>query len=104
MLAIIKTGGKQYKVSDKSVLKIEKLEAEAGKSVSFTPLLIASEDGKTFKLGAPEVKGAKVTAMVLEQGKSKKVNVVKFKSKSRYRRRVGHRQPFTKIQIEEISA
>ena len=103
-IAVIQTGGKQYAVKEGQTLLIEKLETEVGKSLSFDALLLAEEDGKGVKVGAPTVKGAKVSAKVLEQGRADKVLVVKFKPKSRYRRHVGHRQPFTKIQIEKIAA
>ena len=104
MFAVIKTGGKQYKVKEGDQLEIEKLEIEAGKPVEFEAMLVSDDEGKDVKVGAPVVSGAKVTAKVLDSGLGKKVSVIKFKSKSRYRRNVGHRQPFTKIQIESIKA
>jgi len=104
MFAVIQTGGKQYKVSEGQSLKIEKLDLEAGQPVLFDALLVADEDGKSVKVGTPEVAGAKVTAKVLAQGRAAKVSVIKYKPKVRYRRNVGHRQPFTEIQIEKISA
>jgi len=104
MIAIIATGGKQYIVTEGQSLNIEKLELEEGQPVEFTALLVADEEGTDVKVGTPEVSGAKVSATVLEQGRAPKVNVIKFKSKSRYRRKYGHRQPFTKIQIEKITA
>lgn len=103
MFAVIKTGGKQYVVEEGQELKIEKLDAEEGKSIEFDAILVADESGSDVKVGTPGL-SAKVTANVIEQGKDKKIPVVRFKAKSRYRRNVGHRQPFTKVKIEKISA
>ncbi len=102
MFAVIKTGGKQYVVNEGDVLNVEKLEAEAGKSVNFETLLLAEDDGSKVEVGAPSL-GEKVTAEVLEHDRAKKVSVVKYKPKSRYRRRVGHRQHFTKVKITKIA-
>ncbi len=102
MLAIIKTGGKQYKVKQGDKLEVEKLNAELGSAVYFTPLLLADEAGESIKVGKPEVSGAKVETRVLEHGKADKVHVIKFKRKVRYKRNVGHRQPYTKIEIVKI--
>ncbi len=104
MKAVIKTGGKQYLVNEGLKLSVEKLDLEDGKTIDFEPLLVFDEEGKEIKVGTPRVIGAKVTATVLETGKGKKISVIKFKSKSRYRRNVGHRQPFTRIEINKISA
>jgi len=104
MIAIIQTGGKQYIVHEGDILSIELLPEEAGKSLSFDALLVADEEGKNVKVGKPHVAGAKVSAKVVEHGRADKVLVVKYKPKVRYRRHVGHRQHFTKIQIEKISA
>ena len=104
MIAIIQTGGKQYVVREGDALRVELLPEEAGKSITFEALLVADEDGKSVKVGKPHVAGAKVSAKVVEHGRADKVLVVKYKPKVRYRRHVGHRQPFTKIQIEKISA
>lgn len=104
MIAVITTGGKQYTVKEGQKLKVEKLDLEDGKTLDFEPLLVADAEGKDVKVGAPRVAGAKVTAKVLETDRDKKVAVVKYKRKVRYRRNVGHRQPFTMIQIEKISA
>ena len=103
MYAIIKTGGKQYKVSEGDSIYIEKLDAAEGDSVTFEEVL-SVVDGDTVKIGAPLVEGAKVTAKVEKNGKDKKIRVFKYKAKSNYRRRMGHRQPFTKVVIEKISA
>lgn len=101
--AIIKTGGKQYHVSEGATLACEKLDAKEGGAVRFDQVLLVS-DGKTVQVGQPLVSGAAVTGKVLEQGKADKVMVVKFKSKVRYRRKVGHRQLFTKVKIEKITS
>ena len=103
MYAIIKTGGKQYRVAEGDVITIEKLEAAANDSVTFEEVLTVVNDGDV-KVGAPLVNGAKVTGTVLEHGKGKKSLVFKYKAKSNYRRRQGHRQPFTKVRIESIQA
>ncbi|MFA6098766.1 MAG: 50S ribosomal protein L21 [Patescibacteria group bacterium] len=99
--AIIATGGKQYKVHEGQVLTCEKLDKKKGASVSFDKVLLFS-DGKKVELGKPYLKGVKATGKVTEEGKAKKVLVVKFKSKVRYRRKRGHRQQFTKVKIEKI--
>lgn len=103
MYAIVKTGGKQVKVSGGEVLKVEKLPGEVGDTVTLDEVLALSLDDGEFRVGAPVVAGATVTARILEQGKGKKVIVFKFKSKVNYRRKKGHRQPYTKIQIEKIN-
>lgn len=100
MYAIIKTGGKQYKVEEGKVITIEKLDVSEGDKVTFDEVLLLS--GDTVKIGQPIVEGAKVIAKVLAQGKEKKIRIFKYKAKSNYRRRQGHRQPFTKVQIEKI--
>ena len=103
MYAIIKTGGKQYRVAEGDVITIEKLEAAANEAVTFEEVLTVVNDGDV-KVGAPLVNGAKVTGTVLEHGKGKKILVFKYKAKSNYRRRQGHRQPFTKVRIESIQS
>ena len=103
MYAIIKTGGKQYRVSEGDVITIEKLEVAAEGTVSFDEVVTVVKDGDV-KVGTPLVDGAKVTGTVLEHGKAKKILVFKYKAKSNYRRRQGHRQPFTKVRIEKIEA
>ena len=102
MYAIIKTGGKQYVVEEGKVISIEKLDVEEGAEVTFDEVLLVS--GDDVKIGQPNVAGAKVTGKVLEQGKERKIRIFKYKAKSNYRRRQGHRQPFTKVQIEKIEA
>ena len=101
MTAIFVTGGKQYKVSEGDVLFIEKLTAEAEETVVFDEVLAVV--GDEVQIGKPVVEGAKVTAKVLKNGKAKKVIVYKMHPKKGYRRKQGHRQPYTKIQIESIS-
>ncbi|PJA46964.1 50S ribosomal protein L21 [Candidatus Uhrbacteria bacterium CG_4_9_14_3_um_filter_36_7] len=102
MFAIIQTGGKQYQVKEGMQLLIEKVEVNEGETMSFEPLLIFKEEGEIF-IGTPALGGKTVTAKVLSHGRSKKVPIIKYKPKVRYRRNVGHRQPYTKIQIEKIS-
>lgn len=102
MFAIIKTGGKQYKVSEGDVLSVEKLETN-GETVVFDQVLMTA-DGDAVNVGKPLLKGANVTAKVLETGKGDKKMVFRYKSKTRQRKKKGHRQPYTKIQITKISA
>ena len=101
-IAVIATGGKQYLVKVGDTLNVEKLDVAAGKSLKFAPLLVSDEEGKDVKVGTPEVKGSEVSAVVVGEGRAKKVTIVKFKSKVRYRRSKGHRQMFTSIKIEAI--
>jgi len=101
-IAVIKTGGKQYKVGLGQVLKIEKLNSEVGEKTMFEALMIADAEGVEVNVGKPSL-GEKVEGKILEQGKNKKVSVIKYKNKTRYKKNVGHRQPFTKIEITSIS-
>jgi large subunit ribosomal protein L21 len=101
MYAIIKTGGKQYKVSEGDEIIIEKLEVEEKSEVTFEEVL-GIFDGETVKVGKPLIEGAKVTATVVKNGKGPKIRIFKYKHKTNYRRRAGHRQPFTKVKIEKI--
>jgi len=103
MYAIIETGGKQYKVQEGDVLFIEKIDAEEGSVVNFDKVLAVSKEG-TFSVGNPLVEGASVSAKVLGHGKAKKIIVFKYKPKKGYRRKQGHRQPYTKVNIEKINA
>lgn len=103
MYAIIETGGKQYRVQEGDVVFIEKLAAEEGSAVTFDKVLVVSNEG-TVNIGSPVVEGASVSAKVLNHGKDKKIIVFKYKPKKGYRKRQGHRQPFTKVQIEKINA
>ena len=101
--AIIVTGGKQYRVAEGDVLFIEKMDVEAGDTVKFDQVLaVIDEENAVF--GAPVVEGATVTANVVKNGKAKKIRVYKMKPKKGYRRTQGHRQPYTKVQIEAINA
>ena len=102
MTAIIETGGKQYRVAEGDVIFIEKLPVEAEETVTFDKVL-AVVDGETQTFGAPTVEGATVTAKVVKNGKSKKIIVYKMHPKKGYRRKQGHRQPYTKIRIDAIS-
>ena len=102
MYAILKTGGKQYKVSEGDVIYVEKLNAEADATVTFDQVL-AVVDGENSKFGAPVVAGASVEAKVLKNGKAKKVVVFKYRPKKDSKSIRGHRQPYTKVQIEKIS-
>ncbi|BCV24563.1 MAG TPA: 50S ribosomal protein L21 [Firmicutes bacterium] len=103
MYAVIETGGKQYRVQEGDVIFVEKLPQGPDETVEFERvLLVGKEDG--VLVGNPVVAGAKVTGKVLEQGRAPKILVFKYKAKSNYRRRYGHRQPFTKVQIGAIQA
>jgi len=103
MIAVIKTGGKQYKIKENSILKVEKLKGEKGNKLEFNEVLLVSDNTEEgVKIGTPFIEGAKVEAEILEQGRDKKINVIKYKRKTRYRRKIGHRQPYTKIKILEI--
>ncbi|MBU4421457.1 50S ribosomal protein L21 [Candidatus Parcubacteria bacterium] len=99
MLAIIKTGGKQYLVKEGDKIKVEKLEGEVDDKIILTDVLMVDE-----KMGSPLVEGAKVEVKILKQGKRKKIRVVKYKPKTRYKKETGHKQLFTEIEIEKISA
>ncbi len=102
MYAVIKTGGKQYRVQEGDVLMVEKLDVTEGSKVQFDEVLAISDENG-LKVGTPVVEGATVEANVLGQGKGKKIIVFKFKKKKDYRRKQGHRQPYTKVQITKIN-
>lgn len=104
MFAVIKTGGKQFLVREGDVLKVEKLELEVGAAYEPPVLMVSEEDGSDVKIGQPVVKGATVATTITEHGRGKKISVIKYKPKVRYRRNVGHRQPFTMITIGKITA
>ena len=102
MLAVIKTGGKQYLVIPGQKLKIEKLEKKDGDEVVFDQVLLVEKSNKV-EIGTPFIEGAKVTGKVLSQGKGKKVIVFKYRAKTRYRKKKGHRQTFTEVEIKTIN-
>jgi large subunit ribosomal protein L21 len=101
MYAVIATGGKQYRVSEGTVLRVERLEAEEGASVEFDRVLLVG-DGGSVSLGKPFLEGGKVHATVMSQGKGRKVEVVKFRRRKNYRRTKGHRQELTQVKITGI--
>ena len=103
MYAVIKTGGKQYKVAEGETLKIEKLEVAPGKKVTFKEVLMIA-DGENVQVGSPLVEKASVEAKVVSQGKGKKVNILKFRRRKNSMKQQGHRQLFTEIQIGKIKA
>ena len=102
MKAVIVTGGKQYTVAEGDVLDIEKLNAEAAAVVKFEEVL-AVLDGENSKIGAPVVEGAAVEAKVVKNGKGKKIHVLKYKAKKGEKKKIGHRQPYTKVEITKIA-
>lgn len=103
MYAVIETGGKQYRVQEGDVIFVEKLDVEAGETVEFDKVLVVANDNG-LNIGKPVVEGAKVEASVVEQGKGKKVIVFKYKAKKNYKKKQGHRQPYTKVVIDAINA
>jgi large subunit ribosomal protein L21 len=103
MLAIIKTGGKQYKVAEGDILKVEKLEGEAGETLIFSEVLLTGDD-KAVSVGAPLLEGVTVESTILKQDRSKKVWGIKHKAKKREKTKFGHRQPFTEVEITKINA
>ena len=102
MYAVIKTGGKQYSVKVGDVVFVEKLNAEAESEVTFDQVLAVGEEG-AVKVGAPVVEGASVTAKVVKNGKGKKLNIITYRPKKGSARRMGHRQPYTKVEITAIN-
>ena len=102
MYAVLVTGGKQYRVQEGDVIYVEKLDGEIESTVEIDNILVVSKD-EGLTVGKPVVEGAKVVAKVLAQGKAKKIIVFKYKRKKDYRRKQGHRQPYTKLQIEKIN-
>ena len=104
MYAIIKTGGKQYKVKNDDILDVEKLEGEAGGKLIFSEVLAVGEEGENLKVGTPLLEGAKVEAEILDQFRGPKLIAFKMKKRKGYRRKIGHRQSLTKIKISAINA
>ena len=102
MYAVIKTGGKQHKVAEGEILKVEKLKASEGEPVDITDVLLIEKDGEVT-LGSPFIEGAMVTAKILRHGKEDKVTIIKMKRRKDYRKKQGHRQNYSEIQIEQIS-
>ena len=102
MFAVIETGGKQYRVNEGDVIFVEKLDVAEGDKVTFDKVLVVASDNGV-KTGAPVVEGATVTASVVKNGKAKKIYVMTYKSKKNEKRKMGHRQPYTKVQIEKIA-
>ena len=102
MFAVIETGGKQYKVNEGDIIFVEKLDVNEGETVTFD-CVKALSTGSEFKVGAPTVEGATVTANVIANGKGKKIYVIKYKSKKNEKKKIGHRQPYTKVQITAIN-
>lgn len=104
MYAVIESGGKQYKVSEGTVLKVEKLEAAAGDRLSIDKVLMVNDENGNVKVGNPLLSNARVEVEVMEQGREKKVVVFKYKRRKNYRKKQGHRQPFTRIKVLKIEA
>jgi len=102
MLAVIKTGGKQYLVSPGQKIKIEKVDKKEGEEIVFSDVLLLEKQNH-LEMGSPFVKGAKVIGRVLKQGRAKKIIVFKYKSKTRHKKKKGHRQPYTEVEVLEIS-
>lgn len=102
MYAVFETGGKQYRVSEGDVLRVEKLPAEEGSEVQFETVLLVG-DGEGTRVGRPYVEGGSVSALIRSHGRGEKIDVIKFKRRARYRRRQGHRQAYTELEIKGIS-
>lgn len=102
MYAVIQTGGKQYRVTEGDIVYLEKLDAQEGAQVEFDVVALGADDG--IKLGTPLVDGAKVVGTVVKTGKAKKITVFTYRPKKGSKRKIGHRQPYTKVQIQSVSA
>ena len=102
MYAVVAAGGKQYKVSEGDILRIEKMPGEVGETLTFDRVLMCS-DGDSVSFGGPVLENASVRAKIIEQGRSKKILVFKYKRRKRYRRKRGHRQPYTAVKIDSIA-
>ena len=103
MYAVVATGGKQYRVAEGDVLRVEKIDGDVGSQVAFDKVLLVS-DGEKVKIGQPEVDGVTVHGEIVDQGKNRKIIVFKYKRRKRYRRKQGHRQPYTAVRIDRIEA
>jgi large subunit ribosomal protein L21 len=103
MYAVIANGGKQYYVAEGQIVKLEKIDAEAGNTIEFDQVLMLT-DGNNITLGAPFIKSAKVKGEIIEQGRGKKINVIKFRRRKHHMKRMGHRQSFTAVRITGIEA
>ena len=101
MIAIFQTGGKQYIVSKGDKIQVEKLAGETGETLTFDKVLFTG-DNKAYKLGKPFIEGATVDGKILKQGRGKKIHILKYKAKSKYRRKAGHRQSYTEIEITKV--
>jgi len=101
MLAVVKTGGKQYLVKKGDKIKIEKVDGKEGEEIEFTDVLLLQKD-KKIEIGRPVIKNAKVVGKILKQGRGEKIIIFKYKSKKRYKKKAGHRQPFTEVKIKDI--
>ncbi|MEK7078347.1 MAG: 50S ribosomal protein L21 [Patescibacteria group bacterium] len=101
--AVIKTGGKQYKVAEGQKIRIEKLPQTASDAVVFDDVLMVA-DGSDLKIGTPRVEGAKVSAKIVKNGRARKIIILKYRAKKRYKKKAGHRQNFTEVEITKISA
>ena len=102
MYAVIKTGGKQYRVQQGDVIFVEKIDSQADEAVTFGEVLLVN-DGDQTKIGAPTVEGASVEAKVVKNGKGKKIDIIRYKSKKNEKKHIGHRQPYTKVEITAIN-
>lgn len=103
MYAVIRTGGKQYRVTEGATLKVERLDAEAGSKLDLDDVLLVA-DGENVKVGTPTVKGAKVTASVVGHGRGPKIRIMKFRRRKHHQKQTGHRQAYTEISIDKIAA
>ena len=104
MYAVIKSGGKQHKVTEGEIIRVEKLDVETGSEIVFDQVMMVKTDDDAIKIGQPYLENASVTAEVIEQGKAKKIIVFKYKRKKNYQRKQGHRQRYTAIKIKAIAA
>lgn len=102
MLAVIKTGGKQYLVREGDEIKVEKVVGEKDAELTFEVLMLSDEDGGKLQLGTPTLSDVTIQAKIVEQGRGKKVVIIKYKPKVRYRRKTGHRQPYSKVKIAKV--